>query len=408
MKYKVINIIVLILLIGTNLIGDVLASEIYANKDIPERVIINVGENPATSFGISWQNNLQVINDKLFIIKKKKDILYIESYSELNPKSTILSFSSGETQKRGYQLRVTNLEEDTEYLYKAGNSTRWTTPKIIKTLKYSKDLTIGFLGDLQGYKQEQYDNLRDVYEQLVDKAGSLDVTLYAGDIVDDSNLLEQWTYLDVGIGSYMSESFSASSIGNHDNKDKGHVFINSFIGPDNGVKGLLNRNYYFEAGDAIIAVFDTESTGLFKEQKKWLEDIMEKTEKKFKIVLMHRSVYPMSYDELWIRELADTFDKAEIDLVLSGHDHIYSRTTMLHDKKVENDKGVTYVVGGSGSGSKFYKESSIQGGRYWKDVVYDDDYPVFSIIRIYDGILHFESYCIVNSEVILLDRFIKK
>ncbi len=41
----------------------------------------------------------------------------------------------------------------------------------------------------------------------------------------------------------------------------------------------------------------------------------------------------MLYDELIVRRLAETFEHTNIDLVLSGHDHIYNRTTMYQNEK---------------------------------------------------------------------------
>ena len=79
--------------------------------------------------------------------------------------------------------------------------------------------------------------------------------------------------------------------------------------------------------------------------------------------------YPISYNELNIREFSTVFEECNIDLVLSGHDHIYSRTTMHNNNQVETNNGSTYVVGGSASGSKYYKEKAIDGGRYWEHII---------------------------------------
>jgi len=125
--------------------------------------------------------------------------------------------------------------------------------------------------------------------------------------------------------------------------------------------------------------------------------------KKFKIVLMHRSVYPMLYDEAIVRRLAETFENATIDLVMSGHDHIYNRTTMYQNEKVEPGDGVTYIVGGSGSGSKYYKE---QGNRYWKHVIYDENNPVFTTVNITDKVINIFAYSVINDKLELIDELI--
>ena len=92
-----------------------------------------------------------------------------------------------------------------------------------------------------------------------------------------------------------------------------------------------------------------------RQQRPHLDRQPEKVDKSFRIVLMHRSAYPLNYNEEEIRALAPVFEECNVDLVLSGHDHIYSRTTMLAGEKTAmNTNGVTYVVTGSASGSKYY------------------------------------------------------
>ena len=110
----------------------------------------------------------------------------------------------------------------------------------------------------------------------------------------------------------------------------------------------------------------------------------------------------MLYDETFVRNLSITFESVGVDLVLSGHDHIYSRTTVFDKTSVSTDEGVTYVIGGSGSGSKFYQET---GNRPWKQVVYDNNKPVYSIIDITDKEINFKAYAVVNEESVLIDEF---
>jgi predicted phosphodiesterase len=272
----------------------------------------------------------------------------------------------------------------------------------------SEALTISFVGDVQGYYQGQYDDFRTVYEQLLAYAGSVDISIFAGDLVDDSTSYDQWKFLDIAVGDYMASNFVVTPLGNHDDDDGGVVFSNTFITPENGLAWLENRVYYFEIGDLVVSVIDTQSYSDYSNQKEWLIEAMKGYQDKFKIVLMHRSPYPMKYDESYVRTWSETFDQAEIDLVLSGHDHVYSRTTMKNDKKVTLQEGVTYLVGGSSSGSKFYDEEAIEGGRYWKDVVFDDDYPVFSILNLVEGILTVEVYALIDGEAVMIDSFEKE
>ena len=129
---------------------------------------------------------------------------------------------------------------------------------------------------------------------------------------------------------------------------------------------------------------------------------MANTTKTFKIVNMHRSAYPLNYNEANIRALAPVFEEAGVDLVLSGHDHIYHRTTMYKSAKVEIENGVTYVVTGTSSGGKYYEGDHT---RPWANVIYDDNNPVYSFIKLNERKLTFEAYAIESSGTKKIDEF---
>ncbi len=66
---------------------------------------------------------------------------------------------------------------------------------------------------------------------------------------------------------------------------------------------------------------------------------------------------------------------------------------------------MTYVCGGSGSGSKYYDASNIKGGRYWKNVVHDANEPVFGLLEVKDGVLVYKSYAKNDQELYEIDSF---
>src|SRR5690606_16441103 len=97
------------------------------------------------------------------------------------------------------------------------------------------------------------------------------------------------------------------------------------------------------------------------------------------VVTMHHSLYSAAFhsveqDVIERREaLAPAFSELGVDLVLAGHDHIYTRsylmegTTPAGDLPAQEQSGVTltaeegqvlYVTGNSASGSKFYGEDA--------------------------------------------------
>lgn len=85
-----------------------------------------------------------------------------------------------------------------------------------------------------------------------------------------------------------------------------------------------------------------------EEQRTFLERDLAATRKRWRFAYLHRSPYGSSRHggDVRVREdLEPLFARHGVDLVFSGHDHVYERTVPI--------KGVTYVVSGGG-GRRLY------------------------------------------------------
>ena len=71
---------------------------------------------------------------------------------------------------------------------------------------------------------------------------------------------------------------------------------------------------------------------------------------------MHRNPYSASLDDKEFSEervlFSSIYDCYDIDLVLSGHDHLYSRTKIMYGGK-EAEEGTVYLQTSSASGSNY-------------------------------------------------------
>lgn len=374
-----------------------------ADTFVPKKILVNVGSDE-TNVGISFETPLGVTDAKVVVSLNKT----LTSPVEFLAKSTEVSGTTASGPNVVYLAwgaYVTELTPDTTYYYKVGNDNGWSSTLSFTTLKTSGDATMLFFGDVQG----GYAAFPNVLDKAVAQYPEASLFMLAGDINDsEARLYDEITLFDDYAKTYLNNNIWAAAIGNHDAYNGGHVFSNYFYGPNNGIdSGSGVRNYYFEFNDAIIFNLDTEAgfasyDPSYVKQSNLLRTVMNETTKKYKIVLMHRSTYPMNYNEANVRALSSVFEELEIDLVISGHDHVYSRTTMLEGNKVEVNNGVTYVVGGS-SGTKFYNADTVP--RPWKNIVYDDNFPVFSAIRFSNGNLLFSAHSIVDNRVSRIDNF---
>lgn len=369
----------------------------------PDRIVVTVGEDAATSVGISFMTNHDVDSAKV-VVSSSQDLSNAVEF-EATSKVVPTSVNVVEREYTSWGAFVTDLQPNTTYYYKVGSeATGWSEVKSFKTAKASGESIIAVFGDIQG----GFPNFANTVTAAYNRYDDIDLSMIAGDVVDAANIFSQWNDLYTYSKNHFANNIWSSTIGNHDTNDDGEAFSGFFYGPDNGVEsGNGARNYWFEINNAVVFNFDTEA-GFnsydpgYTKQIALLKEVMANTTKTFKIVNMHRSAYPLNYNEANIRALAPVFEEAGVDLVLSGHDHIYHRTTMYKSAKVEIENGVTYVVTGTSSGGKYYEGDHT---RPWANVIYDDNNPVYSFIKLNEGKLTFEAYAIESSGTKKIDEF---
>jgi predicted phosphodiesterase len=142
-------------------------------------------------------------------------------------------------------------------------------------------------------------------------------------------------------------------LGNHDvRKGNGAAFLENFHPPLESPRST-KRYYSFDWGNTHFVALDSElyhgdRGSSPEEQRDFLERDLAASRKRWRIVFLHRSPYGSSRhggDGRVKEDLEPLFVKHGVDLVFSGHDHVYERTVPIG--------GVTYVVSGGG-GRRLY------------------------------------------------------
>jgi predicted MPP superfamily phosphohydrolase len=169
--------------------------------------------------------------------------------------------------------------------------------------------------------------------------------------------------LDAGVRFY-------AILGNHD-------------APDNRLYplfGMDGRRYYtYARGNARF--FGVDTNMLDDAQLKWLENALKTSLERWKIVFFHHAIYSDgqrhgSNVELRVR-LEPLFVRYGVNVVFSGHDHIYER--------LKPQKGITYFVeGASGKLRKGIKASAERA------VAFDQDQS-FMLVEIAGSELTFRT-----------------
>lgn len=259
-----------------------------------------------------------------------------------------------------HKLTVSGLSAGKTYTYRVGDGSCWSKEGSFTTDDGDDRVNFIAIADVQAGTLENFQKGAATLAAANAVMPNADFTANLGDFTNDSTN-EEWDYYD--------EAFSALNLGmtlvpvagNHDGLGVWHWFDNMFnLDTSESVQTLNGVNYSFEYGNAHFAVLNTnDMLSISVPQLKWLENDMNSTDCDWKIVFMHKSPYSLGKDAKWpdalyLQEsLTKTLDKCGVDLVMSGHDHMYLRTKPLTGNKL-SDTGTTYVLAGT-AGSKRYE-----------------------------------------------------
>lgn len=174
--------------------------------------------------------------------------------------------------------------------------------------------------------------------------------------------------------------------GNHD--DSVSRFVDAFVQP----LGAGDASWYTERfGNVAVVVLDTnESVSASGAQGRWLAQTLGTLAADpgvdFTFVVMHWGPYDSGSghgSNLDVRtELVPLFERYGVDVVFSGHDHIFERSTV---------HGVRYVVtgGGGGGGGKHGRKRHVPMGASFTEV--GAAVPHFCLLEIAGHTLHFSA-----------------
>lgn len=308
-----------------------------------------------------------------------------------------------------YNADMNGLLPDREYEYKV-NDIAADIPSEIKTFRTGnpKDFSFAFAGDPQiGSENAEEDGAawRDALDHVFTTKPDTDFLITAGDQVDSSKEEDAMQeFLAFRMPQILKKIPTAINRGNHEAEENGmdyqfERFSQSSL-----------HDYYFTYGDTLFYALNTNNKA-FEEHIKRLEAAIDKTSPRWVVVTMHYSMFggkDRSDDSTILRTTeayAKTFSRLNVDLVLSGHDHFYSRSFFMNGqnptgKETGNKlKGeVMYLSGGTVTGSKYYKKSGTADSH--TAFSYTEKSPTITVISINDFRILLETYRLPDMHLI--------
>ena len=340
--------------------------ETKAGETVQKSVILMVGSDE-TSRNLTWYANVDTAGSVQWAKQSDmQDGLFPAQYNE----AAATSIATNDEGFYSNQATMTNLEENTAYVYRVVNGDTVSQIYTFETGDFDEGFSFILAGDPQiGAGNTESDTVG--WDETLDTAIAQldpDFLVSAGDQVNTNNNETQYTgYLNDAL-TYLT---SATTIGNH---DSGSAAYNEHFNLPNESTQLgattAGTDYWFVYDNTLFMVINSNNRST-AEHKEFLESaIAQNPDVRWKTVVFHHSVYSTAshVDDGDIierrEELPPMFSELDIDVVLMGHDHVYTRTYMMNgttpddsqgvQSEVTNPEGVLYLTANSASGSKYY------------------------------------------------------
>jgi 3',5'-cyclic AMP phosphodiesterase CpdA len=332
-------------------------------------VVLSLTSEPETSMAVNWRTSLEVKSTTGQIAVAEAGPDFVSKARAISGASHVLS--AADAAARYHSVTFTDLAPDTKYVYRVGDGKRWSEWNHFKTA--SEELapfSFIYYGDTQNNVLSMCARvMREAYA----KCPVASFTLHAGDLVDTFNSDSQWgEWFDAA--GWINRTVPALAVaGNHeygqakpDEPRRVTSHWNAiFELPTNGPEGMEELVYYVDYQGTRIVVLNSNEH--HREQAAWLETVLRDNPCRWTIVSMHHPVYASfaKRNNVVVRDnWQPLFDKYEVDIVLQGHDHTYTRSGLMrHDaslestaEAVQSPSGTVYVV--SVAGPKMYKLES--------------------------------------------------
>ncbi|NLD19450.1 MAG: hypothetical protein GX663_04295 [Clostridiales bacterium] len=312
------------------------------------QILISLGQEPSTVF-ISWKGNRG----------GPAYLRYADEQKDL-PQAKIIKADKKHILGSKYYRYSVKVENTGRCFYEIGDGVAFDRPRFIEKRNSGNKTRFLFFGDVQLEGEVPY------WEQMIKEAcpEDCDFAMFGGDMVNVPTDLSQWERFLNNCGVFDSLPVMTAA-GNHEGVHSNVTYRKIFASPGNGPKGLKEEFYFFDYGSCRVLVLDSSfftdarkgklGEARWNSQRKsinrWLTKTLNESPKLWNIAVIHHPPYGMHSDKEVSEDLrkwwVPLLEKYRVDLVLSGHQHLYMRTRPIN--------GIVYLMGNSGvRSSRFY------------------------------------------------------
>lgn len=420
------------------------------NFRLPTMVSVTLGEDKDESAYISWFSKSTVGGD-IEIYKADSEPAFTGAATEgVTVKSEtvtrsypgidlgFIGFFQYEYPMNRHVVELKGLEKGATYYFRVGDAERgwWSETGSVRVADGSDNVTFLHMTDPQSQNERQYNRAwAKVLESAFAAYPDADFIINSGDHVDHGDNQKQWAWMFNTGSDYLMNTYMMPAAGNHEGMGT-NAIDNFFVLPGAPEQDKTSGVYYsFDYNNVHIAVLNTNDLAadesLSADQVEWLKKDMHSSDAEWKFVVLHKALYSQGShykddDVCAMREqLGALMPDLDVDIVFQGHDHVYLRTGSLdsnalvpYDKVYLNygdniyrtqvqPEGTSYVISGT-AGVKTYIQNDVTlTDEYFPrgEKILSVDYPMYSAVRIEDGILYFDAYEVTEKGSERVDSF---
>ena len=324
-----------------------------------EQISLSPGSDNS-SLNFAWYTKKASGIQKLKIAENKR----LTNAKVYEAKQTEAVTDKDDTAYVSNKVTATDLKADTTYYYSYQKDGQWTAPEKYTTDNGSKfsfvfvgDPQIGSSNELKGKDTAEFYNAQSAavandafnwnitLNQAMEKTGNkASFVLSSGDQIQSTKKKSPnkaaWGS-EIEYSGYLSPDVLknlpvATTVGNHDADNANYTYhFNTANASELGSNKTVGGDYWFKHNNALFIMLNTQDTNV-EEHKQFIEQtVAANKDCKWRIVTLHQDIYGSAEhsNEPEITnlryQLAPIFEENKVDIVLTGHDHAYSRTQIL-------------------------------------------------------------------------------
>ncbi len=343
---------------------------VQATEDLQTDIALSVGVNE-TQRNLVWYAASSVPGE-VRLWATREDMEFLGIYTASVAKATDGDYYI-------HRVTLSDLLPGTDYAYQLVNE-ETESPLYTFSAYGAGDFSFAFAGDPQ--LGESKDTAKDragwarTLERITEHEffSNTAFLLSAGDHVDEKDNEEHFD--DLLHHEALTGLPMANVIGNHEAKSD--VFSQHFFRPNDSTEygvTAAGGDAWFTYNNVLFFLINSNDKDT-DEHRAFMESVLAtNSHYTWKVVALHHSLYTVAnhaYDDSILsrrEELVPLFDELGIDVVLSGHDHVYCRSYLMdgltplshmdyYDQSsmhsATNPEGVLYITANSSSGSKTY------------------------------------------------------